>query len=78
MVDQLNVDYLLSVIQSLPSGYRMIFNLFAIEGYTHKEIAKQLGINESTSRSQYTRARALLKKRISEDHQHKSIFRDVI
>ena len=78
MVDQLNVDYLLGVIQSLPSGYRMIFNLFAIEGYTHKEIAKQLGINESTSRSQYTRARALLKKRISEDHQHKSIFRDVI
>ncbi|MEM6767068.1 MAG: RNA polymerase sigma factor [Bacteroidota bacterium] len=78
MVDQLSVDYLLSLIQTLPSGYRIVFNLFAIEGYSHKEIAQQLAINESTSRSQYTRARALLKKRISEDNQHKSIFRDVI
>lgn len=51
---------LLNLIRQLPAGYQTIFNLFAIEGYTHVEIAKILGIKEGTSRSQYARARALL------------------
>jgi RNA polymerase sigma factor (sigma-70 family) len=51
---------LLKLIQKLPSGYRTVFNLYAIEGYNHQEIAKELGINENTSKSQYSRARAQL------------------
>lgn len=51
---------LLKLIQNLPDGYRTVFNLYAIEGFNHQEIAKELGINESTSKSQYSRARAQL------------------
>ncbi|TAH08487.1 MAG: sigma-70 family RNA polymerase sigma factor [Sphingobacteriia bacterium] len=57
---QLNLKDLLRLILQLPVGYQTIFNLHAIEGYTHVEIAKLLGIHEGTSRSQYARARALL------------------
>ena len=53
---------LMKVIDQLPDAYRTIFNLYAIEGFSHKEIAQLLKINESTSRSQLTRARASLKK----------------
>lgn len=49
-----------SLIRQLPAGYQTIFNLHAIEGYTHVEIGEMLGINDSSSRSQYARARALL------------------
>jgi len=59
-------EELLKVIQSLPPGYRMVFNLFAIEGYQHKEIAEKLGIDVTTSKSQYSRARKLLQKRLFE------------
>lgn len=55
---------LLKLVQELPSGCRVIFNLFAIEGYGHKEIAKLLEISEGTSKSQYARARQLLQDRI--------------
>lgn len=48
------------VIRQLPTGYQTIFNLYAIEGYSHQEIAEMLGISEGTSRSQYARARKLL------------------
>ena len=65
--EQLNEKELLKMIQRLPIGFRTIFNMYAIEGYSHAEIGEQLGITESTSRSQYTRAKALLKKRIHED-----------
>jgi RNA polymerase sigma factor (sigma-70 family) len=51
---------LANLIRQLPPGYQTIFNLHAVEGYTHVEIGKILGINEGTSRSQYSRARALL------------------
>ena len=47
-------------IRSLPIGYRTVLNLYAIEGFSHKEVAQLLEIEESTSRSQYTRARAML------------------
>ena len=49
-------------IDRLPDGYRVVLNLFAIEGYSHKEIAEMLGINEGTSRSQYARAKIYLQK----------------
>ena len=52
---------ILSVIQTLPPSYRAVFNLYAIEGYSHREVANQLGISESTSRSNLVKARAKLK-----------------
>lgn len=55
---------LLNVIKTLPDGYRMVFNLYAIEGYKHKEIAKMLNINISTSKTQYIRAKLLLQKKL--------------
>jgi RNA polymerase sigma-70 factor (ECF subfamily) len=57
---------LLKLINSMPDGYKVVFNMFAIEGYTHNEIADTLGISESTSKSQYSRARAYLRERISD------------
>lgn len=64
LTDQLEAKDLLKLIQDLPVGYRTVFNLYAIEGYSHKEIAEQLGINENTSKSQLSRARALLQKNL--------------
>jgi len=57
---------LLNMIKELPSGYRTIFNLYAIEGFSHKEIGEQLGINENTSKSQLSRARMQLQKKLLE------------
>lgn len=62
--EKLMADDLLKLVQALPDGYRTVFNLFAIEGYSHQEIAQQLSISESTSKTQYLRARAYLKDRI--------------
>jgi RNA polymerase sigma-70 factor (ECF subfamily) len=56
----LNAKELASLIQQLPTGYQTIFNLYAVEGYSHVEIGELLGISDGTSRSQYARARALL------------------
>jgi RNA polymerase sigma factor (sigma-70 family) len=56
----LNTKELAELIRQLPPGYQTIFNMHAVEGYSHVEIGKILGINEGTSRSQYARARALL------------------
>ena len=55
---------ILAHIQALPVGYRTVFNLFAIEGYSHKEIAEQLNITEGTSKSQFARARQTLQENI--------------
>lgn len=60
--DHLEEEDLLKMIQQLPSGYQMVFNLYAIDGYSHKEIAAQLGISENTSKSQLSRARTYLQK----------------
>lgn len=57
---------LLKMINELPSGYRTIFNLYAIEGYSHKEIGELLGINENTSKSQLSRARMHLQRKLLE------------
>ncbi len=60
----LSVDDIQSLIDDLPDGYKMIFNLYCIEGYKHKEIAEMLGINEGTSKSQLSHARRILQEKI--------------
>lgn len=62
----ISTDELMKHISTLPDGYRVVLNLFAIEGFSHKQIGEQLGISESTSRSQYTRAKSVLAKKIME------------
>jgi RNA polymerase sigma factor (sigma-70 family) len=64
--DHLEAEELLQMITELPSGYRVVFNLYAIDGYSHKEIAEQLGISENTSKSQLSRARVYLQKLLQE------------
>jgi RNA polymerase sigma factor (sigma-70 family) len=59
--DQLSEEDCLKLMQMLPTGYRTVFNLYVIEGYSHQEIAEMLEITEGTSRSQLSRARELLK-----------------
>jgi RNA polymerase sigma-70 factor (ECF subfamily) len=59
-----NFNQLLEMVQSLPQGCQIVFNLFAIEGFSHKEIAEMLGISEGTSKSQYARARTLLQSKL--------------
>lgn len=58
---------LLNMIRELPTGCRTVFNLFAIEGYSHKEIAEMLEVSEGTSKSQFARARKLLQEKIAEE-----------
>jgi len=65
--DHLEAEDLLRMIQELPTGYRIVFNLYAIDGFTHKEIAEQLGISENTSKSQLSRARTYLQKILVEN-----------
>lgn len=61
---QFSVDDIQFLIDSLPDGYKIVFNLYAIEGYKHQEIASMLGINEGTSKSQLSHARKILKEQI--------------
>lgn len=61
----IDADQLHAFIRSLPDGYRTVFNLYAIDGKSHNEIAQLLGISESTSASQYHRAKVLLAKKIT-------------
>lgn len=72
-IEQLSAKELLEIIASLPSGFRTVFNLYAIEGYSHKEIGEMLGIAESTSRSQFARARTLLQQKMSETYGYSRI-----
>jgi len=57
-------DDILEVVRELPEGYRMVFNLYALEGYKHKEIAEVLDIDVATSKSQLSRARRLIQKHL--------------
>lgn len=66
MGHHLEAEELLALVSRLPAGYRMVFNLYAIDGYSHKEIAGQLGISESTSKSQLSRARSHLQAKLLE------------
>jgi RNA polymerase sigma-70 factor (ECF subfamily) len=60
-------EKLISLIQSLPDGYRMVFNLYAIEGYSHRQIAESLGFTENTSKTQLMKARRSLREKLSEE-----------
>ncbi|MEZ0129601.1 RNA polymerase sigma factor [Flavobacterium sp. LBUM151] len=62
---QFIVDQIQFLIDALPDGYKMVFNLYAIEGYKHNEIARMLGINEGTSKSQLSHARKMLQTQIN-------------
>lgn len=64
--DNMDVSHLLQMISDMPDGYRVVFNMFAIEGYSHREIADTLGVSENTSKSQYSRARAFLRTQIEQ------------
>lgn len=62
----LNLDILLELIQGLPDQYRLVFNLYQMDGFSHKEVAKMLDISENTSKSNYHRAKVVLRNRILE------------
>lgn len=66
-IETLELEDLLEKIQALPNGFRTVFNLYAVEGYNHKEIGELLNISEGTSKSQYSRARLLLRTMIQEE-----------
>lgn len=74
--DLFSSDELFMVLNELPSGYRMVFNLYAVEGYKHKEIASMLGIDINTSKSQYSRARAVLREKLDKLRILKSSYRE--
>ncbi len=61
----LPLPFLLSIIQELPERYRLVFNLYVLDGHTHKEIAELLGISDGTSKSNLARARQLLQQKIN-------------
>jgi RNA polymerase sigma-70 factor (ECF subfamily) len=65
VLEALATEDLMRLVESLPVGYRTIFNLYAIEGYTHQEIAGLLGISEGTSKSQLSRARWILQQQLN-------------
>jgi RNA polymerase sigma factor (sigma-70 family) len=73
LATSLETDDLLKMIDSLPLGYKTVFSLYAIEGYSHAEIAKMLSISEGTSKSQLSRARAILQNMITEKDKYNSI-----
>ncbi len=69
VVSKISVKEILAFVQQMPDGYRLIFNLYAVEGFTHKEISEQLGIAIGTSKSQYSRARDWMKKVLSQHYE---------
>lgn len=64
IIENMNANSLLELIKTLPVGYRTIFNMYAIEGYSHNEISKKLKISVNTSKSQYFRAKNILQKKL--------------
>lgn len=64
ILENINAKELLQLIQTMPDGYKMVFNMYAIEGYSHKEIGELLSISESTSKSQLSRARVFLQDKL--------------
>jgi RNA polymerase sigma-70 factor (ECF subfamily) len=65
IVGKLALDDLMKLVQALPTGYRTVFNLYALEGFSHKEIAEMLEISDGTSKSQLARAKGMLKEMLS-------------
>lgn len=67
-MENLETKTLLKIIMSMPAGYRTVFNMYAIEGYSHSEVAKALGISEGGARSQFSRARSWLQERLRREN----------
>lgn len=65
-MEEISYRELMSLVMELPPGFRAVFNMYAVEGYSHKDISEQLGISETTSRTQFSRARTWLRKRLEE------------
>jgi RNA polymerase sigma-70 factor (ECF subfamily) len=65
--DTVSLDFLLGIIQELPDRYRMVFNLYVLDGYSHKEISTKLSISEGTSKSNLSRGRFILKEKIKKN-----------
>lgn len=72
-LQQMQAAELLQMIEKLPTGYRTVFNLFVVEGFSHKEIADMLGISENTSKTQLKKARGHLMKNINEERNYGTI-----
>ena len=70
-----SLDELLNLIQELPNQYRLVFNLYVMDGYSHKEIAEELLISEGTSKSNLSRARAILREKLIEKGKEQGFFR---
>lgn len=68
--ENVSLEFLTSIIQDLPDRYRLVFNLYVLDGYSHKEIAKMLSISEGTSKSNLARAKKILKEKV-ETHSNK-------
>ena len=62
-----SLDYLLRIIQELPNRYRLVFNMYVLDGYSHREIAEMLEISEGTSKSNLSRARQILKRKVEQN-----------
>ena len=63
----ISLDFLLSIIQELPNRYRLVFNMYVLDGYSHRDIAEMLEISEGTSKSNLSRARQILKKKVEKN-----------
>lgn len=74
IVSDLAAEDLLNLIDSLPVGYKTIFNLFAVEGFGHREIAGMLGISENTSKTQYFKAKAAIREHLEQGKQKESHY----
>ena len=68
--DALDLEEVNQILENMPKGYRTVFNLFGIEGYSHKEIAKMLHINENTSKSQLSKARNYIIQKLKKKNSH--------
>ena len=68
ILERLSLEELTKLIQQLPQGYRVVFNLFVIEGYSHKEIADLLGVSTNTTKTQLFKAKAALRKQLKQQY----------
>ena len=78
LIDEIEPSHLMKLIEELPDGYKMVFNLYVFDELSHKEIGEALNISDGTSRSQYSKAKKLLKKMMSKQHidQKSSLYRE--
>ncbi len=72
------VNELVDIIQTLPAQYRIVFNMYAIEGYAHKEISEALNISENTSRSNFFRARSILVEKLKKEEKKAGLYKAYI